>query len=291
MFVRCDLKRRVLESVCRLGMATSSDVAAGLRGVSGENVSMTLLKCKRQGLVDRDEYKRGRVRGYVYWVLDRGKRRLMYYHRRMKSNPTVGVVDVKRVVQDARADADLLYSFASCSVDTQGNGFEGRERLRRSFLWMNKERIVSSFASERLLRICSPQVWEAIREASGEVAPEDLIELHSIVNTNDAGSCGAVLPSDDAWLNLFVIKRVRELHDGQALLYQEWQRAKSENGRLERQLEEETRLRKDAEGRLDRVMIDLSLKLECHALSLHNECLASQSELCLACVQMLGNRN
>jgi len=163
MFVRCDLKRRVLESVFRLGTATSSDVAAGLRGVSGENVSMVLLKCRRQGLVDRREYKRGRVRGYVYWVLDRGKRRLMYYYGRVKSNPTVGVVDVKRVVQDARTDADLLYSVASCSTEIQGKGFEGRERLRKGFLWMNKERIISSFASERLLRECSPEVWETIR--------------------------------------------------------------------------------------------------------------------------------
>src|SRR4030067_3097172 len=125
MFVRCDLKRRVLESVCRLGTATSSDVAAGLRGVSGENVSMTLLKCMRQGLVDRREYKLGRVRSYVYWILDRGKRRLMYYHGRMKSNPIVGVVDVKLVVEDARADVGLLCFFSSCSADIQGSVFEG----------------------------------------------------------------------------------------------------------------------------------------------------------------------
>jgi len=112
------------------------------------------------------------------------------------------------------------------------------------------------------------------------------------VNTNDASSCGSVLPFNDALLSLFVIKRVRELHDGQALLYRELHQAKNEIGRLERQLEEQRRLRKDVKSRLEGVKHDLSMKqLECHALSLQNDCLASQSELCLACMQVPGNRN
>ena len=64
LFVKNGLKKIVLGCVLEMGIATGRSVAdrLGYNRVSDrKKVSLTLLKCKRQGLAVRESRKRGRV--------------------------------------------------------------------------------------------------------------------------------------------------------------------------------------------------------------------------------------
>jgi len=249
MFTQCELKRLVLECVKRLGTATSRDVAAQLK-ISLENASMTLGRCKRQGLVGRREFRRGRVRGYVYWLLDRGKNRLLYYLKHVKMRPTLGVVDINRLVQDARNEMAPLYAVACTAFDGEGLQCSGKwQDMRRSYLFLKKGRMVSAFASERMLNIWFPEVSEAIREASEEMTIQDLVEFSSIMRSFSSQSNSFTIPMNPVVLlayrrfNRLLIKRIDELHHGQFYFYQEWQKEKERGDSLERRANQ----RKEAE--------------------------------------------
>jgi len=81
MFRRNELKKTVLQCVQNMGAATSRGISERLKrlAVSPKNVSMTLLNCKRQRLVERMLVKRGRVREFSYALTERGRERLEYY--------------------------------------------------------------------------------------------------------------------------------------------------------------------------------------------------------------------
>ncbi len=96
MCLKNELKKSVLQCVQELGVGASAKVARSLgycRLSDLKKVSLTLLRCWRQGLVNRTSRRRGRVREYVYKVTERGRQRLGYWelNRRTESGPTAPV--------------------------------------------------------------------------------------------------------------------------------------------------------------------------------------------------------
>ena len=79
-----------------------------------DQVSVTLLKCKRQGLADRCLRKRGRVWEYVYVGTERGRKRLHYW--RVNGKASFGHIDVDEIVDAAKRDVDPLLISACLSV-------------------------------------------------------------------------------------------------------------------------------------------------------------------------------
>ena len=59
------------------GPARSGEFAESF-GIGPKHASMVLLRCKRRGFVWRRPYRRGRVRGYMYGLADKGAKWLLY---------------------------------------------------------------------------------------------------------------------------------------------------------------------------------------------------------------------
>jgi len=106
MFRRNEFKKIVLQCVLEKGIASSRQDGRnwGALGVSHKNVSMTMLKCKRQRLLDRTRFKHGRVSEYLYMITERGRRRLAYYRGKERE------VKWRFVENDAHAHQPRLMS-------------------------------------------------------------------------------------------------------------------------------------------------------------------------------------
>jgi hypothetical protein len=181
MTARCQFKRAVLECVQKMGRAKSAEVAKQLRhrDVSVENVSMTLLKCKRQGLVERKPFKRGRAHGYVYWTLKKGEDRLEYYRKFRNKQFETGTVDIVGLVQSVhhRVKDDLLPFYHEPDVDGQGTF----QRMRHAYLFFSQADLTAAFAAKRLLGTIAPETMAKIDEAASRSSGEDALERACII--------------------------------------------------------------------------------------------------------------
>jgi len=263
MFGKNELKKIVLQCVRELGVATSKQIATKLRslGVSHKNIAMTLLNCFRQKLLEREEFKRGRVRGFAYKLTERGEKRLVYYAMQ-KGEVRFGVVDFDELVDTARnrvaplwASAHLIFNCAEniCNTAEQRSIFlMGKQCAGLSACSiLNKQELISAFAAKELLSLIRPEALAAIEDALGEDSIEgftDMMEMFSIKSRFDN------LPSEPRSLldtdfvrTYLMLRRMDERNAGQIFLYQKLQEEKAEkpmykqlNGKARRVKEEKT---------------------------------------------------
>ena len=238
MFRKNELKKIVLQCVRDKGRASSKQVWTKLWPfrVSHKNVSMTLLKCKRQKLLERTQKKHGRVREYFYTITKRGRKRLIYYTAKERE-VNCGVVEIEELVEDARKEITPLYA---CSVGI----FNHAEKLcnntlradvfsigtqcatMSTYLIMNKHELIAAFAAKKLLSLISPETSASIKNALAAPSIEnrvDLMQMFSVVSRLNRLSKpfqprAAQWPSLEDFLKLLTLKRMRELHADQWLL-------------------------------------------------------------------------
>ena len=242
MFLKNELKKIVLQCVRELGVATSKQIATKLRslGVSHKNAAMTLLNCFRQRLLEREEFKRGRVRGFAYILTERGEKRLAYYTMQ-KGKARIGVVDFGELVGQARnrvaplwVSDHLVFDCAEdiCNTAEQSSIFSmGKQCAALSgYSIMNKRELISAFAAERLLSLVSPEALAAIENALGDDSLEGLTDLMDMYSIR---SRFFNLPSEprslfdiDFVMTYLLLRRMDELHAGQIFLYQKLQEEK-----------------------------------------------------------------
>jgi len=79
-----DVMLLVLACLSESRSATSGEVAETHSFISREYVSMVLTRCYRRGFVSRRPYKRGRVRGYVYELTNKGAEWVFYKNSQWK---------------------------------------------------------------------------------------------------------------------------------------------------------------------------------------------------------------
>jgi DNA-binding PadR family transcriptional regulator len=77
----------VLVHLAGVGSAESGEVAVRLR-LNRKYVSLVLCRCKRRGFVSRTAYRRGRERGYIYELTEKGAQWIL---RKSSSKETVPV--------------------------------------------------------------------------------------------------------------------------------------------------------------------------------------------------------
>ncbi|UCC58363.1 MAG: hypothetical protein JSW14_00050 [Candidatus Bathyarchaeum sp.] len=75
----------VLAHLAESGSTVSGEVAESL-GISPKHAGMTLLRCYRCGFVSRQPYRRGRVRGYIYELTNKGAEWMLYKASQRKRN-------------------------------------------------------------------------------------------------------------------------------------------------------------------------------------------------------------
>jgi len=235
MFRKNQLKKIVLECVRDKGRASSKQVWVKLwpLGVSHKNVSMTLLKCKRQRLLERTLFKRARVREYFYMITKRGRKRLVYYMAKEKEI-NCGVVEIDELVKDARKEVTPLYacsvgifSYAEklCNNTQHADVFSiGRQCATISaYLIMNKHELIAAFAAKKLLSLISPETSASITKALITPSIENLVdsmEMFSVTSRLNRLSKpfhprAAQWPSQEDFWTLLMLRRMRELHAGQ----------------------------------------------------------------------------
>jgi len=234
MLRKNQLKKIVLQCVRDEGMASSRQIWVKLwpLGSSHKNVSMTLLKCKRQRLLERTLFKRGRVREYLYMITERGKKRLTYY-RVKEREVECGVVEIDDLVEEARKEVTPLLASSvgifSCAEKLCNNASQpdvfsmGKQCAAMSaYQVMNKQELISAFAAKKLLSSVSPETLASIEKALKRSSIENLadsIEMFYVSSILNRLSEPFVRPSQgDIW-TLFMLKRMRELHIGQGFLY------------------------------------------------------------------------
>jgi hypothetical protein len=186
---RRSLKKDVLRCVSERPRATSRSVAdaVGYCRVSGRKaVSLTLLKCRRQGLVNRALTKRGRVREYVYMITERGMKRLRYW--RMNGKIHFGSVDLDEIAYEAKTDLTPLLRGASLSV--LGSAMICEKTDDQDVFWTGKivaglsafpvtvmEDLVSGAAAARFLKTVSPEAWTTLQNATRKLLSTDVFAV------------------------------------------------------------------------------------------------------------------
>lgn len=107
MFMHHSVMYLVLVYLAELGRAESGEVAEGLRSlrISRKYASLVLTRCYRRRFVSRRPYKRGRERGYVYQLSDKGAEWLQYKASH-KKDPDVPDREPTIEAEDKRARLD-----------------------------------------------------------------------------------------------------------------------------------------------------------------------------------------
>jgi len=203
---------------------------------------MTLLNCFRQKLLEREEFKRGRVRGFAYKLTERGEKRLAYYAMQ-KGEVRFGVVDFDELVDKARnhvaplwASAHLIFNCAEkiCNTAEQRSIFAlGKQCASLSaYSILKKQELISAFAAKELLSLISPETLAAIEDALGEDSIKgltDIMEMFSIKSRFDnlPSEPRSQLDTDFVWTYL-MLRRMDELNAGPIFLYQKLQEEKAE---------------------------------------------------------------
>jgi len=77
----------VLGCLLESGSCESGEISASLGFLDQKHVSMILLRCFRRGLVSRRPFKRGRVRGHVYEMTEKGAQWLLHKAQKPTTRP------------------------------------------------------------------------------------------------------------------------------------------------------------------------------------------------------------
>lgn len=232
MFRKNQLKKIVLECVRDKGRASSKQVWVKLwpLGVSHKNVSMTLLKCKRQRLLERTREKRGRVSEYFYMITKRGRKRLVYYRVKEKEI-NCGVVEIDELVKDARKEVTPLYACSVgifscaeklCNNTQHADVFSIGTQLATisAYLIMNKHELIAAFAAKKLSSLINPEISASIKNALTRSSIESLVDLMQMFSVTSRLNRLRLRkpfqrPSQEDFWTLLMLRRMRELHAGQ----------------------------------------------------------------------------
>jgi len=234
MFKRNELKRTVLECVQEFGEGTSGQISTKLKpfGVKDKNVSMTLLKCKQQGLLERTPYKHGRVRGYLYMLTERGRKRLLYYILK-EGKVNLGVVDIGQVVETARNQVEpwinsarLSYRSAVyvCNTTCQTDVFfEARQSAVTSAYQISRHHeLISAFAAKNVLNTICPEVSAAIESEIAKPSTKNLADkverFHTVFGLDRLSEPQVTLSDLEKWFYCLITANDR-LETGQLGLY------------------------------------------------------------------------
>jgi len=235
MSVKNGLKRAALQCVQEMGEATSRGVAdrLGYNHVSGrKKVSLTLLKCKRQGLMDRAPRKHGKVWEYVYVINDRGRKRLYYW--RVNGEVEFGAVNVDEIVDEGIRRLTPLLVNASISVSNaeslcqktgERNVFSIADQLATfsSYPFTITIELASAFAAQKLLETISPKTWATIRNAAKKSLDTDMFVIKAMCNAVSSlirlNELTPPLQDNTTLVLLLVRRRLNELNMDQWALY------------------------------------------------------------------------
>ena len=120
----------VLTYLAESGPAKSGEVVEGLKSlrISGKYASLVLTRCYRQRFVSRRPYKRGRERGYVYQLSDKGAEWLLYKASHKKE---ADIHDRKPVAEIEERSIDSPRLVVSNSAQVK---FEEKDSFNRALL-------------------------------------------------------------------------------------------------------------------------------------------------------------
>lgn len=234
MFRKNEFKKVVLQCVQENGRTSSRQVWAKLwlLGVSHKNVSMTLLKCKKQRLLERTLSKHGRVREYFYTITERGKKRLVYY-REKEREVKGGIIEIDELVEDARKEVTPLCASSIgivncaetiCNKTSQEDVFSmgARCATMATYLILHKHELISAFTTKKLLSLISPETSASIENALRKPSIQNLfdsMEMFYVSSRLNRLPQASLRASQGAPLTLLMVRRMRELHLGQWCLY------------------------------------------------------------------------
>ncbi|UCE44009.1 MAG: hypothetical protein JSV57_00475 [Candidatus Bathyarchaeota archaeon] len=205
---------------------------------------MTLLRCRKQGLVDARVRKRGRVREYIYTITERGRKRLEYYFATGSEVDWVRV-DLDAIVKSAENDADPLmllgsWSFSNansiCSDTWQTDVFSNAKQIERlsTALLKSRPEFVIAFAAQRVLSQIRPSTLKRITDLTHE-SPKGGLYSRVMKDTESKleGIGRSEPPIIEDLVNLAIIK-LHDMNLGQYILYCMWKDEKGEKERYKR---------------------------------------------------------
>lgn len=248
MFKKNGLKRIVLQCVLEMSGATSKQISNRLgfyRVSDKKKVSMTLLKCWRQRLMEKTLLKRGRIREYSYVLTERGRRRIVFYASR-EGKSKFGLLNVDEMVKAARKDVNPLvmsalqsfhYAEYICSHTRQTHVFSKGTwcAILSLFPILLKPELISAFTAKYLLDAISPETSTAIENSTKELMDHDLSSI--IENCNVIFGLlrlGNLSPPGFSYVDVHALRRIRELHEQQFFLYRNWRDEEYEKERYKR---------------------------------------------------------
>ncbi|UCC33370.1 MAG: hypothetical protein JSW53_06295 [Candidatus Bathyarchaeota archaeon] len=199
---------------------------------------MTLLRCRKQGLVGARARKRGRVRENIYRVTERGTKRLEYYFA-TGAEVDCGRVNLDAVVRSAENDVQQLMLLGSwsfnnansiCSNTWKSDVFSDAKQIAwlSTVLLMSRPELIIASAAKEMLAQISPSTLKRITDLTNESPRSELHTMAMIgAELNLERICRSKPPIIENLVNLTIMK-MQDLNLGLYILYRMWEEEKGE---------------------------------------------------------------